>query len=66
MEAKLTRMTAVELEGYLGRLAVVTRVVRWNGVPMSVEDATRRAIELDDHTAVAAHGLDVYAVTSAP
>ena len=54
------RMTPGELEGYLVRLAAVTRVVRWNGVPVGVSEAVRRATHLHEATAVSTHGLQVY------
>jgi hypothetical protein len=60
VEAKLVRMTPGELEGYLVRLAAVTPVVRWNGVPVGVSEAARRAVDLNESTAVAAHGADVF------
>jgi hypothetical protein len=58
--AKLVRMTPGELEGYLVRLAAVTPVVRWNGVPVGVSEAVRRAELLQETTAVSAHGAQVY------
>ena len=62
MEAKLVRMTPGELEGYLARLAPVAPVVRWNGVPLALADAVRRAVDLQETTAVSAHGANVYAL----
>lgn len=63
MEARLVRMTPGELEGYLVRLAAVTSVVRWNGVPMAVSEAARRAVDLTETTRVSTHGVDVYALS---
>ena len=60
MEARLVRMTPGELEGYLARLAAVHPVVGWNGVPVSVAEAARRAEHLHEATSVAAHGANVY------
>ena len=60
MGAKLVRMTPGELEGYLVRLAAVTPVVRWNGVPVGLSEAVRRAVGLDELTAVSTHGAEVY------
>jgi hypothetical protein len=60
VEARLVRMTPGELEGYLVRLAAVTPVVRWNGVPVGVSEAVRRAAHLQETTAVSAHGAQVY------
>lgn len=60
MEAKLVRLTPGELEGYLARLAAVTRVVRWNGVPVGLHDAVQRAIDLGEDSVVAAHGPDLF------
>jgi hypothetical protein len=60
MEAKLVRLTPGELEGYLARLAPLTRVVRWNGVPVGLQEAAQRAIELGEESAVAAHGTDLF------
>ena len=54
------RMTPGELEGYLVRLAAVTPVVRWNGVPVGVSEAVRRAEQLQESTAVSTHGAQVY------
>ena len=54
------RMTPGELEGYLVRLAAVTPVVRWNGVPVGLAEAVRRAEQLHETTAVSAHGAQVY------
>ena len=62
VEAKLVRMTPGELEGYLARLAAVTPVVRWNGVPVALSEAARRALQLDDTVPVSAHGAEVYAL----
>jgi hypothetical protein len=62
VEAKLVRMTPGELEGYLVRLAAVTPVVRWNGVPVALSEAARRALQLDDTVRVSAHGAEVYAL----
>jgi hypothetical protein len=62
VEAKLVRMTPGELEGYLVHLAAVTPVVRWNGVPVAVAEAARRARELEDTVPVATHGVEVYAL----
>ena len=55
-------MTPGELEEYLVRLAAVTPVVRWNGEPVALTEAARRARELDDVVPVAAHGVEVYAL----
>lgn len=60
MEAKLVRLTPGELEGYLVRLAALTPVVRWNGVPVALSEAARRARQLDDAVQVSAHGAEVY------
>lgn len=60
VEAKLVRLTPGELEGYLVRLAPVTRVVRWNGVPVALQEAAQRAVQLQERSAVAAHGPDLY------
>ena len=60
MEARLVRMTPGELEGYLVRLSAITQVVGWNGVPVAVSEAVRRAAELTEDTAVSAHGHLVY------
>jgi hypothetical protein len=60
VEARLVRMTPGELEGYLARLASVTPVVRWNGVPVGLSEAVRRAEQLLETTAVSAHGAEVY------
>src|SRR5689334_5232698 len=60
MEARLVRLTPVELEGYLARLADITRVVRWNGVPVALEEAVRRAEELGELVGIAAQGPDVF------
>ena len=54
------RMTPGELEGYLVRLAAVTPVVRWNGVPVAMAEAVRRAEHLHEATAVSTHGAQVY------
>ena len=54
------RMTPGELEGYLVRLAAVTPVVRWNGVPVGLSEAVRCAEQLHEATAVSAHGAQVY------
>jgi hypothetical protein len=62
VEAKLVRMTPGELEGYLVRLAAVTPVVRWNGLPIALAEAARRASELEDAVPVATHGVEVYAL----
>jgi hypothetical protein len=35
-------------------------VVRWNGVPVGVSEAARRAEHLHEATAVSAHGAQVY------
>ena len=43
MEAKLVRLTPGEIEGYLARLAPLTRVVLWNGVPVGLKEAAQRA-----------------------
>jgi hypothetical protein len=55
-------MTPGELEGYLVRLAALTPVVRWNGLPIAVAEAARRARELEDTVPVATHGVEVYAL----
>jgi len=60
MEARLVRLAPGEIEGYLARLAAVTRVVRWNGVPVALEEAARRASELGELAGVAAHGADLF------
>ena len=60
MEARLVRLTPGELEGYLARLASLTSVVRWNGVPVGLQEAVQRAVGLDEQSAVAAHGADVF------
>ncbi len=60
VEAKLVRLTPGELEGYLVRLSAVTRVVRWNGVPVALQEAVQRAEQLGDGEMVAAHGPDVF------
>jgi hypothetical protein len=60
MEAKLVRRTPGELEGYLVRLAAVTPVVAWNGVPVALSEAVRRAEHLTESTSVATHGPNVY------
>ena len=62
MEAKLVRLTPGELEGYLARLAAITTVVRWNGVPVALSEAIARALQLDESVAVSAHGAEVYAL----
>ena len=62
VEAKLVRRTPGELEGYLARLAAVTAVVRWNGVPVALSEAARRALQLDDTVPVSTHGAEVYAL----
>ena len=43
MEARLVRLTPGELEGYLARLASLTSVVRWNGVPVGLQEAVHPA-----------------------
>ena len=60
VEAKLVRLTPGELEGYLVRMASVTPVVRWNGVPVALSVAARRAEHLNEQTSVAAHGPDLF------
>ena len=45
---------------YLARLAPVTRVVRWNGVPVALQEAAQRAVRLQEWSAVAAHGSDLF------
>lgn len=60
VEAKLVRLTPGELEGYLVRLAAVTPVVRWNGVPVALAEAARRAEHLAEPVGVSAHGTDLY------
>jgi hypothetical protein len=64
MEAKLVRLTPGELEGYLARLAPVTRVVRWNGVPVALQEAAQRAVQLDESSGIAAHGADLFITAS--
>ena len=64
MEARLVRLTPGELEGYLARLAPVTRVVRWNGVPVALQEAAQRAVQLHEQSAVAAHGADLFVAAS--
>ena len=61
-EARLVRMTAGELGEYLTRMATLTHVVRWNGEPVAIAEATRRALTLDATVSVAAHGAEVYAL----
>ena len=53
-------LTPGELEGYLARLASLTAVVRWNGVPLGLQEAAQRAVELGEESAVAAHGADLF------
>ena len=60
VEAKLVRLTPGELEGYLVRLGAVTRVVRWNGVPVALQEAAQRAVQLGELATVAAHGPDLF------
>jgi hypothetical protein len=60
VEAKLVRRTPGELEGYLVRLAAIHPVVGWNGVPVAVSEAVRRAEHLHEATSVATHGANVY------
>jgi hypothetical protein len=62
VEAKLVRLTPGELEGYLARLAAITTVVRWNGVPVALSEAIARALQLDESVPVSAHGAEVYAL----
>ena len=60
METRLVRLTPSELGQYLERRATVTGVVRWNGQPVLMAEAIRRALELLESAAIAAHGDEVF------